>query len=249
VPRVTPLVLLLGLAAALGDLIGGAIVAAPRQISDRTLTLLMALGAGNLLGVSVIELIPESIKEVGEAAPLYILGGYLLIHFFEHVFAPHLHFGAETHADSVVDTHVSSTAIMGLALHAFMDGVAIGSAFIASPALGTIVFAAIMLHKLPEGFTIASVMKATGAGRRGTLGAAGLLSIATFTGVIATGLLSDVAGPALAIATGSVLYVGATDLMSEANKEFGILNPLMVFLGIGMFFALLGVARLAGVEV
>ena len=39
VPRVTPLVILLGLAAALGDLIGGAIVAAPRQISDRTLTL------------------------------------------------------------------------------------------------------------------------------------------------------------------------------------------------------------------
>jgi ZIP family zinc transporter/zinc and cadmium transporter len=106
-----------------------------------------------------------------------------------------------------------------------------------------------MLHKLPEGFTIASVMKATGAGRRGTLGAAGLLSIATFGGVIATGLLSNVAGPALAVATGSVLYVGATDLMAEANKEFGILNPIMVFIGIGMFFALIGVARLAGVEV
>jgi zinc and cadmium transporter len=245
----TPFVLLLGFAAALGDLIGGAIVATPRHISDRTLTLLMALGAGNLLGVSVIELIPESIKEVGESAPLYILGGYLLIHFFEHVFAPHLHFGEETHANSVIDTHVSSTAILGLALHAFMDGVAIGSAFIASPALGVIVFAAIMLHKLPEGFTIASVMKATGAGRRGTLAAAGLLSIATFGGVLATGLLSGFAGPALAIATGSVLYVGATDLMSEANKEFGILNPIMVFIGIGMFFALIGVARLAGVEV
>ena len=135
----TPFVLLLGFAAALGDLIGGAIVATPRHISDRTLTLLMALGAGNLLGVSVIELIPESIKEVEESAPLYILSGYLLIHFFEHVFAPHLHFGEETHANSVIDTHVSSTAILGLALHAFMDGVAIGSAFIASPALGVIV--------------------------------------------------------------------------------------------------------------
>ena len=245
----TPFVLVLGLAAAIGDLIGGAIVAAPRHIGDRALTLLMALGAGNLLGVSVVELIPESIKEVGEAAPLFILAGYLLIHFFEHVFAPHLHFGEETHGVGVIDAHVSSTAILGLALHAFMDGVAIGSAFIASPALGVIVFAAIMLHKLPEGFTIASVMKATGAGRRGTLGAAGILSIATFSGVIATGLLSNVAGPSLAIATGSVLYVGATDLMSEANKEFGILNPLMVIIGIGMFFALIGVARFAGIEV
>ena len=244
-----PLVLLLGLAAAGGDLIGGAIVATPQRISDRTLGLLMALGAGNLLGVSVIELIPESIAEIGDDAPIVILAGYLLIHFFEHVFAPHLHFGEETHGGTIIDTHVSSTAILGLALHAFMDGVAISSAFLASPALGVIVFAAIMLHKLPEGFTVASVMKASGAGRRGTMGAAAILSVATFTGVLATGAVGGFAGYSLALATGSVLYVGATDLMSEANKEFNILNPVMVLVGIGMFFLVLGAARLAGVEV
>ena len=105
-----PLVIALGLAAAAGDLVGGAILAAPRRIGDRTLGLLMALGAGNLLGVSLIELVPESIALVGAVAPLYILGGYLLIHFFEHVFAPHLHFGEETHGQAVVDTHVTSTA-------------------------------------------------------------------------------------------------------------------------------------------
>ena len=240
---------MLGLAAAIGDLIGGAVVAVPRSIGDRTLTLLMALGAGNLLGVSIIELVPESIREIGDAAPIMILAGYLLIHFFEHVFAPHLHFGEETHGGHVIDTHVSSTAILGLALHAFMDGVAISSAFLASPALGVIVFAAIMLHKLPEGFTVASVMKATGAGRRGTMGAAAILSVATFTGVLATGLVGGYSGYALALATGSVLYVGATDLMSEANKEFGILNPVMVMVGIGMFFLIIGAARLAGIEV
>lgn len=246
----TPLVLALGLAAALGDLVGGAIVAVPKSIGDRTLKLLMALGAGNLLGVALIELIPESIALIGEAAPIAILGGYLLIHFFEHVFAPHLHFGEETHGETIVDAHVSSTAILGLTLHAFMDGVAIGSAFLASPGLGVIVFAAIMLHKLPEGFTIASVMKASGSGRRGTMGAAGILAIATFTGVVVAGLVGgSLAGYTLAVATGSVLYVGATDLMSEANKEFNILNPVMVLVGIAMFFALLGLTRLVGVEV
>jgi ZIP family zinc transporter/zinc and cadmium transporter len=245
-----PLVLLLGLAAAGGDLIGGAIVATPQRISDRTLGLLMALGAGNLLGVSVIELIPESIEEVGPTAPVIILGGYLLIHFFEHVFAPHLHFGEETHGATVVDTHVTSTALVGLGLHAFMDGVAIGSAFVASPALGVIVFAAIMLHKLPEGFTIASVMKAAGTTRRWALTAAGVLSIATFAGVLGASALGDFSGYALALATGSVLYVGATDLMAEANKqEGGILNPVMVFIGIGMFFAVLALARAVGIEV
>lgn len=244
-----PLVLLLGLAAAAGDLIGGAIVATPRRISDRTLGLLMGLGAGNLLGVAVIELIPESIGELGDSAPIFILAGYLLIHFFEHIFAPHLHFGEETHSQAVVDSHVTSTALVGLGLHAFMDGVAIGSAFIASPALGVIVFAAIMLHKLPEGFTIASVMKAAGTTRRWALSASAILAVATFVGVVAASGFGTFAPYALAVATGSVLYVGATDLMAEANKEEGILNPLMVFIGIAMFFAVLGMLRLAGISV
>lgn len=244
-----PLLILLALAASAGDIIGGLVVTAPRRIGDRTLGLLIALGAGNLLGVALIELIPETLEHAGTAGPLLILAGYLFIHFFEHVFAPHLHFGEETHGTAVVDTHVTSTALIGLGLHAFMDGVAIASAFVTSPGLGVLVFAAIMLHKLPEGFTIASVMKAAGTTRSWAMGAAGVLAVATFAGVIATAFVGEFAPYALAIATGSVLYVGATDLMAEANKEEGILNPIMVFIGIAMFFAILAVVRFVGIEV
>ena len=244
-----PIVLLLGLAAAVGDVVGGAVVSIPRRISDRTLGLLVALGAGNLLGVAILELIPETIEEMGTSAAGLILAGYLFIHFFEHVFAPHLHFGEETHGVSVIDTHVTSTAVIGLGLHALMDGVAIGSAFVTSPGLGVLVFAAIMLHKLPEGFTIASIAKAAGSSRRWAMGASGLLAVATFVGVLVSSFLGDFAPHALAVATGSVLYVGATDLMAEANKEEGILNPIMVFIGVAMFFLVLGAVRLVGIEV
>lgn len=244
-----PLVLLLGLAAAVGDIVGGAIVTVPRRIGDRTLGLLIALGAGNLLGVALLELIPETIAETGATAAPLILAGYLFIHFFEHIFAPHLHFGEETHGTTIVDTHVTSTALIGLGLHALMDGIAIGSAFVTSPGLGVLVFAAIMLHKLPEGFTIASVMKAAGTTRTWAMWASGVLAIATFAGVLSSALLGEIAPYLLAIATGSVLYVGATDLMSEANKQEGILNPVMVFIGVGMFFVVLGLVRIAGIEV
>lgn len=244
-----PLLIALALAASAGDVIGGIVVTAPRRIGDRTLALLVALGAGNLLGVALIELIPESIEHAGAGAGLLILAGYLFIHFFEHVFAPHLHFGEETHGATVVDSHVTSTALIGLGLHAFMDGVAIASAFVTSPGLGVLVFAAIMLHKLPEGFTIASVMKAAGTTRRWAMSAAGLLAVATFAGVIAASLIGDLAPYALAVATGSVLYVGATDLMSEANKEEGIWSPIMVMIGTGMFFGVLAIVRLAGIAV
>ena len=244
-----PLLLLLGLAASAGDVVGGLVVTAPRRIGDRTLGLLIALGAGNLLGVAIIELIPEVVQHAGTNGALLILGGYLFIHFFEHVFAPHLHFGEETHGGAVVDSHVTSAALIGLGLHAFMDGVAISSAFLTRPGLGVLVFAAIMLHKLPEGFTIASVMKAAGTTRRWAMTAAAILAVATFLGVLTTSAVGDRAPFALAIATGSVLYVGATDLMAEANKAEGILNPIMVMIGTGMFFAVLALARLVGVEV
>ena len=46
-----------------------------------------------------------------------------------------------------------------------------------------------------------------------------------------------------------MLYVGATDLMAEANKAEGILNPVMVFIGIAMFFVVLSVVRFAGIAV
>jgi zinc transporter ZupT len=245
-----PLVLALGLAAAAGDIVGGLIVSTPRHISNRTLGLLMALGAGNLLGVAVVELIPEVIRSSDSGrGPLFILGGYLGIHFFEHVFAPHLHFGEETHGEQMVGQRVVGAALVGLGLHAFMDGVAIAAAFLTSPGLGVLVFAAIMLHKLPEGFTIASVMKAAGQTRRWALSASVALAFATFAGVLATQLVGQHPEDALAIATGSVLYVGATDLMSEANKTENVLNPFVVFLGCGMFFVVLALARLAGVEV
>jgi zinc and cadmium transporter len=52
-----------------------------------------------------------------------------------------------------------------LAAHSLFDGVAIASGFVLSSWLGWIIFVAILLHKLPEGFTVASVMLASGHSR------------------------------------------------------------------------------------
>ncbi len=55
--------------------------------------------------------------------------------------------------------------LAGLSLHALFDGVAIGSGFLVSGWLGWLIFLAILLHKAPEGFTMASVMLASGRSR------------------------------------------------------------------------------------
>ena len=91
-----------------------------------------------------------------------LLAGYLSIQFFEHTLAPHFHFGAETHPESFMRPSAAYTAVGGLWIHTFFDGVSIASAFLVNFKVGILVFIAILLHKMPEGFTVASIMLASG---------------------------------------------------------------------------------------
>ena len=84
-----------------------------------------------------------------------LLGGYLLIHFFEHTIAPHFHFGEETHPEAVVRPSAAYTALGGLSIHTFFDGASVASAFVVDRKVGLLVFVAVLLHKVPEGFTAA----------------------------------------------------------------------------------------------
>src|SRR3979490_856923 len=85
----------------------------------------LALGAGYMLAVAFVEVIPESVRLSGEGALLYVLIGYFLVHLFEHTLAPHFHFGEETHCEEVSHHHARTSVLVGLPIHTFFDGVAI----------------------------------------------------------------------------------------------------------------------------
>src|SRR5436305_3467009 len=112
-----------------------------------------------MLAVALVELLPEAFARSGAAAPGLVLAGYLAVHLTQHTVTPHFHFGEETHA---VHRLAGPSALVGLLLHTFFDGVAIASAFLVRPGLGVMVFVAIFLHKLPEGVTISSLYMAVG---------------------------------------------------------------------------------------
>src|SRR5277367_301716 len=94
----------LGLVAAAGNLIGGYFVVR-RDWPRRYLQYFLALGAGYMLAVAFLEIIPESVRLAGEGALLYVLIGYFLIHLFEHTIAPHFHFGEETECPEAGHLH------------------------------------------------------------------------------------------------------------------------------------------------
>ncbi len=163
-----------------------------------------------------------------------MLGGYLLVHFFEHAITAHFHFGEETHPEELIRPSVGYTAVLGMLIHNFSDGAAIASGFIVSSYLGTVIFLAVFLHKIPDGFTVASVMLAAGRGPRRALQAVVLMGVGTLAGVGVMWLLQAQVAYGLALSAGATLYVAASDLMPEVNREPGILMPLWVFVGVAL---------------
>jgi len=197
---------------------------------------LIAFGAGFMLGVAILGMIPASVTSLS-LGPMLIMGGYVLAHLFEHAFIPHFHFGEETHGPPLLSSATGPSALLGLSLHAFFDGVTISAGFLAEPALGFMVAFAVVFHKVPEGVTIASVMRASGRSAGRSIQAAFILASATVLGALAMQFQAQLKAVGLALSAGITLYVAASDLVPEVNKEQKLVFSLSGLAGL-VFYAL-----------
>jgi ZIP family zinc transporter/zinc and cadmium transporter len=229
--------LLLGLSAAAANVFGGAIIV-QKHWESAYLKYFMALGAGFMLATALVEMVPASLDLRGRGAGFLVLLGYLIIHLFEHTVTPHFHFGEETHNDEFVQAHKGYSVLVGLIIHTFFDGIAIASGFIVSSWLGWVIFIAVFLHKIPEGFTVASVMLASGRSRGIAWGASVILGAATMAGVLTMAVFRHQVSFGLPLSAGVTIYVAASDLIPEVNKEPGVRMALLVFVGVVFLFAL-----------
>ncbi|HXG00630.1 MAG TPA: ZIP family metal transporter [Bacteroidota bacterium] len=234
-------VILYGLVAAFAEILGGSLVVLRKQWPQRVQEYLLALSAGFILALVFIELVPESIHAVGVHAPLYMLIGYSVLHFFEHTVVGHLHFGEEVHPEAMVSKIASLSTFGGLFIHAFFDGFAISAGMQFDFYLGLLIFIAVLLHKVPEGLTIASVMLAAEHRRRTAFLASLSIGVATMLGVVSVFFLAEVneeiVGVAFAFSAGVATYVGASDLIPEINRARKRIIPVLVFVGIALFYA------------
>jgi zinc transporter ZupT len=229
--------LLLGAIAALADVVGGLILVRARGV-ERYLRYFVALGAGFLMATAVLEMAPESLRLSPKLGPVLIMAGYCAVHLLEHTINAHFHFGEETHAHEFVSGRTGYSVMGGLSVHALFDGVAIGSGFVVSSSLGYLIFLAILLHKMPEGFTMASVMLASGRSRSMAFYSAVVLAAATLAGVMVIELVPQWLPYGLPVSAGVALYVAATDLVPEVNREPGIRMALVFFAGVAGFLVL-----------
>ena len=220
--------------AALGDVLGGVFVLGAPSRSRRALAALVGFGAGFMLAVAIVEMMPVAFDMDGGLAA--VLVGYLLVHLTQHTLTPHFHFGEETHEEAMVSRGIGVYALVGLLPHSFFDGVAISSGFLRSDRLGLLVFTAIVLHKIPTGVSLASVMLASGNKKRHTLLAVVAIAAATVLGALLTPAIGPLSRYGLALAAGVTLYVAASNLVPESQHERSWFTQGGLFAGVAAFY-------------
>ena len=151
--------IILSIIAAAAQIGGGMLALNVKRFPSNWERTLLALGAGFLLALVFLDLIPESFHLTNnpDHSVIAMLLGFSVLHFFEHTLVTHFHFGEETHHHPGISHSSALGAVGGLTLHAFFDGMAIAAVTSAKPAMGVMISVAVLLHKIPEGLTVASV--------------------------------------------------------------------------------------------
>lgn len=288
---IQPAVFLLAIVAGLANVLGGGLILVRRQWPIVALRRILAASAGFLLAVAFLELIPESLEAsssnavwiLGGFVAIYVLQQFVL---GRHVHAPGA-VGSHSHGQGCercnsgnagagalaggyenpdVDrvaprSSIGRAAFTGMLLHTFFDGVSLAAGFAVSTRAGILVFIAVLLHKLPDGLVIASIMLAADLGRRQAFLSSLALGIATVAGFSTMSLLSgaststgtaanpvEIASVALALSAGAFIYVAASDLIPEVLMEKEKDLPILVIGGMLVFYATEVVLSLVGLH-
>ncbi|MGQ9729819.1 MAG: ZIP family metal transporter [Candidatus Zipacnadales bacterium] len=182
---------------------------------------LAAFASGVLLGAAFLHMLPETAQHCPQWSAPATLMGLLFLFLLERVIITHY---CEHDHDACSHFEVIGyTFYLGLTLHSFLDGVVLGSGALI-PALGPIVFLAIVAHKFPVIFSLSSILLVSGFRQQRVLGLLGILSLTVPVGAFAAfyGLRSfepHIWQIAIAVSAGTFLYVSLVDLLPSIARE------------------------------
>ncbi|CAM3948845.1 ZIP family metal transporter [Alicyclobacillus pomorum] len=261
------LTLVLCIAAAFADVIGGAIIVL-RRLTERQILWTTALGAGFLIGATFLDRLPDAVSELPTTAPLYLVIGYLAMLLLHQFGAGHAH---ENHASVAVSQSGAGDVLhapadgpislsrktevvtfVGMIVHTFMDGVIVAGAFDVNLGTGVLMFLAITLHKIPEGFSMATISLAAGESRKTALAAASGLAVSTLVGAALTlwaGKFDmSLVKVIMALATGTFIFISTTGIVPSLKASGERRVVYVVILGVVLFYLSLRFVQAIGLQ-
>lgn len=208
------------------------------RLRDR-LHLLLGFSSGAVLGVALFDILPEVFALHGGDSFMPVVAlGFLAFFGLERYTAMHRP-REHAHAVAAHEQELGALTAAGLALHSFLDGVAIGVGFQASLQIGLLIALGVIAHDLSDGLNTVTVVLAHGNPIKRAIFWLGIDMATPVLGAATTLLFNLKAGLlpwVLAFFAGSFLYIGASDLLPEAREHDSPLVGVATVIGIVAVF-------------
>ena len=232
-----------------GLLVASSLLLFNDALRTRIVPWLVSYAVGALLGVALLALLPDALKEL-DATTVFgtLLFGILAFFILEKlVLLRHCHEPDECHVHSAT----APLVIMGDAFHNFLDGAIVCAAVLTSVPLGINTAIAVAAHEIPQEVGDVAILLTAGYSRAGALilnvvsGAAGLAgALVTYAAV---GVVPGLRPFVLAFSSASLLYIAMSDLIPDLHRgqidKNALRQVLLIAAGIGTIVVF---ERLAG---
>lgn len=207
----------------MGTTLGGVIGACLQVHSNKILSFVLEFAAGLMTAIICFDLIPEALEFSNMSGCMIgIMIGVVVMILCDEVIKRIDFAKKNIHNNTLFKTGM--IICVGLAVHNFPEGLAIGSGFDASTSLGLSLAIAIAIHDVPEGISIALPINNSGYGKFKAILLTALSGVTTgigaFCGAIIGNVSEELIGFSLAFAAGAMLYIVSCELIPESNQMY-----------------------------
>ena len=202
-----------------GLLVASTLIAFPARVRTRLVPWLVSYAVGALLGVALLDILPEALSLLAPQAVLgTLLAGILIFFALEKlVLLRHCH----TH-ECEVHGATAPVLFIGDAFHNFTDGAIICAAVMSSVPLGISTAIAVAAHEIPQEVGDVAILLHSGYSR----GRALMLNVVTGGASLAGALVAfgavqlapSIRPYVLAMSAASLLYIAMSDLIPNLHK-------------------------------
>jgi zinc and cadmium transporter len=206
--------------------------------AKRNAVYFMSFAAGVLISVSFVHIIPKSF-EMNPSAPIFLLLGFMGLYLFNRFLNVFV-----CQQRDCPELAMGIVPMLGIGFHSFLDGMIYSVTFNVSIFTGIVAAIGMVLHEFPEGIvTFVLLDRANFDRRRSVLYAFLAAGISTPLGtVLSYPLIQKIdqatLGLLLALSAGALVYVGASHLLPEVEKEnrrytlISLITGILVAIGI-----------------
>ena len=224
-----------------GTTLGGIIGVCLKSTSNKFLSFILSFASGLMLSIVCFDLIPESMELTSIVNTVVgVILGVICMMICDILVNKKFSINNSNTKNNLLKTGIIVS--IGLALHNFPEGLAIGSGFEASITLGYSLALAICLHDIPEGIAMGVPMKSGGMKVSKIIFYVIMSGITTgigaFFGALVGTIGKEVIAMCLAFAGGAMLYIVSGELIPESNNlykgKLPVVGNVIGFI-IGMF--------------